>query len=1049
MTTKETRNHFLKRISEFFINNYKITIILMIGILFFGLYSIVAVRRDGFPQINVPVYIITSAYPGASASDIEEQIITPVEKEIQDIDGIQEFQGIARNNFGTIVATIDTDADFEAVKAEIKSKAEKAQLPEDAEDLEFSEAGFNDQPFMYIGMVGGDSFEELQERANLLSKKIEKVGGIKKVEIQGERDEIIVVEIDLEKAKDQGISSQDIKEALVSANVDFPAGQIEREDGVLPIETKGKIESIDEIKNIEIQVQSQNTFAAPKTIKIEDVATVEKTRKKAEQSTVAGSRSGDTFVTGDAILLGVVKQESKDLIDISRDVNNILEEKDSEIFSDQINYFVGYDTADSVNEQITDLTKNALLGSVVIILVLSLFVSLRGSIVAAVAIPLVLLITFGIFNFIGYSFNTITLFSLLITLGLLVDNAIVIVEGIQHNLENGLTKKEAAIKSVADVGPAVFAATLTTFLVFIPLSTFPGVTGQFIRYIPITIIISILSSFIVAILITPFIGRVFMNLSKRQKARIDKRGMHNPFISWFGGHLSKNIHSIPRTIAVIILSIIVLFSGLIGPFASGKLSFEMWPTQDDAEFAGINLEFPTGSKEDQRKEIMLQVINDAKDIDEIKAIIPINFSNGGGSSLTVALTKDRERNATEVVENINQIISEKEYSVPQGEVEVKAELLAEGPPQAEFEVVVRVFGDDIDKLKEASKKITEELQANENIELAENTVTENAVKKVSVNLDKQKIKDQKAQSIVVAASVRPIFSEEKVTEITESNSSKEYEVYLQYADNVKDSLDDVKAVPVPTANGVKNLEELATIEEVEDARSIAHLDGQKYIEINLDTKDGQAPIVQQYVQNDYFTKDKFKELGIPEGYVDFGGQSTEEMEEMGNLVSAFIIAMLLVYIVLVAQFKSFMQPALIALSVLFSLAFVFPGLVLTGNPLSFFAMLGIIALIGIVVNDSIVLIDAINRFRSEDGMKTKEAIVEGIKQRFKPILATSLTTIAGVLPLALANPFMSALGYALVFGLVSSTIFTLYTVPVMYAPAAALYERVKNRKKKK
>lgn len=1046
MSKKEQKkDSFLKRMASFFLTNYRITILVIILALVSGLYAIATVRRDDTPQINVPFYIVSAPYPGASAADVEEQLVTPIENEIKDLENIKEISSTSSNNFGSVVIEVAAEADFEVVKNDIKSAAEKVLLPENAEDLVFSEAGFNDQPFMYLGLIGKDaSPDEVEKDAEKYKADIEDLPGVKKVEILGSRTERVEITLDFEAMKDNNLSAEDVKQAVQGANVDFPGGQIEKEEGVLPIQVKGEFASLDDIRNIEIAQQSPAGFGAPRTVKLDDVADVDFGFEEDDDVRVAGFRNGDEFITGRSLLLGVVKQGNADLIDASEGVQKYLDEKDEGDFSENVYSFIGYNSADSVNQQISDLVSNGLLGSVIILVVLSFFVSPRGSVVAVLTIPMVLLITFAVFSFIGYSFNVITLFALLITLGLLVDNAIVVVESIQHNLEKKMKRKDAVVKAVGDVGPAVFAATLTTVLVFLPLAFLPGITGQFIRYIPIVVIVSIISSFFTAIIITPFFGRMIMKLTKAHQKRIEKRGIHHPFIEGFGNHVGKNLESVWKRIVIFALTFVLLIGSFSLP-ASGTLKSETWPAQDDADFAAISIEYPTGTKIDQKNEIAQTVVNKVESASEVTAVVPIAFAGPGGDTtgLTLVFDQNKDRKAKEIVDELNAKVNEEVHSVPQGDVEVAVELLAEGPPQSEYDMVVEIYGKDLEALKKAAQMAAEDLAELDEVEKVATTIEENSVKKVAVELDRQKLKDEGANGFVAASTVRSIFSEDTAGTFTgEDKETKD--IVIAYQDDVQNSIDDVKAVPVATASGVKNLEELASIEEVEDIESIKHLNTERFIEVNINIKDDVFPQqFQQKLQDEFFTSEKLEEIGVPDGSVNFGGSVSQDQEEFGNLGGSFIIAILLVYIVLVTQFKSFVQPFIILLTVPLAMIMVFPGLLWTGNPISFFAGLGIVALVGIVVNDAIVMIDAVNRYRDE-GLSRNEALVEGVKQRFKPILATSITTIAGVLPLALANPFLAALGYALVFGLISSTIFTLYVTPLIYSVLTR-----KNPKKKK
>ena len=653
-----------------------------------------------------------------------------------------------------------------------------------------------------------------------------------------------------------------------------------------------------------------------------------------------------------AVSIGVKKKGDVGAIELSDAVREELDKlaQEGQLAGLQINY--GGDLAENVKMQIGDLEKNATTGLIAVVIILFFLIGWRASIVAAIFIPTVIAATAVGMFFIGYTLNIITLFSLILVLGLFVDDAIVVIEAIDYQKRQGKKGLKAIASAISDIGPADITGTLTTVLVFLPMAFISGLLGDFLKIIPITVILSLILSIIIGLTITPmlsniiiadkkvrkikakFLGRVFDLILNGISRLVNKLGYYS------GRFVYHYLQWKVLTLLMVVLSVLLIVGG--GSFAS-KLTFAVFPPAKDSDQMSIFLTYPERTTIEAAEEI-------AKDAEVIllleaeEYVKEVNYfmANENETFINVVLIPMDERKTTskQIVEKLK----------PQfenfGDTRVRVEQSGVGPPIDEFQINIQVFSDDISILNLATADIE------------------------SFLTDKEILADDKVEDVLISG------------------------------------LNDISKVDKKRFASVK-----AKISDPNNSELILNLQDQ---------------IEKQY------DKEKLAGLGLEEDALGFDlGQEGENIESFQSAGIALIFALILMYGLLVFQFNSFTQPLLIFLAIPFAFPALFPGLYLTNNPLSFFVMLGIIALTGIVVNNSIFLVDYANRYR-EEGHSINKAIEEAVRVRFRPIIATSATTIAALLPITLADPFWEALGLTIIFGLAASSIMVILVLPVYY-----------------
>lgn len=1038
------------KFAKFFIKNYQISIILIILILAGGALGLLNLPKEGMPRVDVPYAGVTTIYPGATPQDVEEKITNPLEAAIKGLDNIKTTESSSQEGFSSVVVTFEAGADIgksiDSLRQNIENASDK--LPEDAENpvvTKFDATGVS----IIANVVGPYDNIKLTENAKIIKKELERIQGVKEVNILGGAERKINIKLDFDKLNKFQISYQEVLGAIQGNNINLPGGTFSEKDKEFPIQIDARIKQTKDLEEIIIGTKGQNI------IKLSDIAAIEDTYESSERIPRTGYIKDGELISNESISISIGTVKNSNLIQISDDIQAKLAQLEEEELDEDISTILVYDEADEARQQIGDLVRSAWQGLIVIFIVLFIFISLRSSLVIALSIPLSLLFVFLVFTFTDLTLNTVTLFSMILTLGILVDTTIVIVEGIQHNLQQGLNKKDAAVKSVSDVGGPIITATVTTILVFIPIAMMGGVTGEFIKFIPYTVITVLSGALLIALTIIPFLGKTFLKLSRRQENKIEQEGTAEwKIIKRYINRLRNIINSRFKKIIVLIAVIVLLFASLSLP-ATEKVKIDLWPQESDMDFFQIAVEYPKNTSDEVKDEIIKQVGDDIEELyrenNEISEILVsyAPFSLYGGpfalglnqDTMIVKLTDMRKRklSSSDVIEKLSGKFAQIEGA------EIEASNFSMGPPASEFPIEVQITNKDLELAKEAALDLTSYLRSLEDVEKVKDGVDDEKAPQIQILLDQNKLNKLGIPAIQAAQVVRNIYQPEKVSELYDSKSNTNTDIYLDTQDTINkvDKLKDILVASSP--QGPIKLGDIAEVNKVEELKKIDHYEGERYIEVKASLKENiDATIINNKI-NEYLNDDKLSELGLEKDAITFRGEFEEEEDAFNDFTEAFVMAMILIFMVLVFQFKSFIQPFIIMLAIPLSMIGVFFGLYITGNPVSFLGMLGIIALAGIVVNDSIVLIDRFNKLRQE-GKSLKEAVVEGTRLRTRPVLSTSITTIGGILPLTIAISFWKPLGVAMISGLIASTILTLLVTPIIYYSFTSLTNKIFKRK---
>ncbi len=1036
----------LARWTQFFLDRYRVTILLIIAIVIAGVLGVQNVPKQDFPDIPANFVLTKAIYPGASASDIEQEIIIPAENKLSEIEGIKKVRSTIGNNFGSIFIELDDFREVEKKATEINDAVKELSIPSDAE-INAELLNVTGPTVAYAMVSDEKSVNELLELTppvvTYLEGSSDEIKEVQVVPADELRVEVVLKADELQKNQ---LTKEIVVESLKGATTLLPGGFVKTDSGTeKPITLNSATTSLDDVKNLRIG-----------SVKLGDIAEINRAPKDKDTYAIAGyvNENGDPE-SHEAVYLMAVKKGDGDVTRISDSLATAVSEaKDKGVIPNDVRLEKVFDTSPYVRNMISDLAENGGFGLILILIVLLFFINLRAGVVVALIIPLAFLTTWAVLPLLGFSLNILTLFAMILALGILVDNAIVIVEGIMANLEIGMKRRDATLKAVKDFGPAITAATVTTVIVLIPYAFIGGIVGEFFKYIPFTLVIMLFASYFLAITITPLFGKWILRettlVEKREKKlKTWQKALVIPLVVYYAqlsidcvvaaySNMMKAILTKARWMIVVVILTVAGIALSFGYFLP-QLQFVQFP-ENDGEQLAVSANFPAGTSQEDKNELYRKI---ADKILEIPHFENFFFYQ---SQFMVVVTEPTERDYGITVADIVADLDERlvdirnEYS----DTIINTTEQSYGPPGAEYNIEVELKSADSEALANATGDLEKFVNDKGGIDKIANGPRDLLVPVVEISFDKDKLSDVGISPMMTSMIVNSVFGSTDAGKVIIRDDGVLDEISVFYEDEAKQSVDDVKDILIPSESGLPvELGSIAEVKEVDRLDSITRLDGKKAasLKVKLDDPD-RAGEIEQSIKA-YFTEDKLNEFGLVENDVVYGGEFASITESSSNLQIVFVIAIILVYLVLVYQFNSFGQPFLILLTVPLALIGVFPGLSIMGLTLDMVSGLGIIALVGIVVNDAIVFLDHLNRLRRENpDMPLSQALVVTGQSRFKPIFTTSITTIGVILPLTIIDPFWTGLGTAVVSGLIVSTVGTLIILPV----ASQIFARRKAKK---
>ena len=1034
------------------VNNPVLANMLMIVIIAFGLYAWINLPRELTPEIALQSATVTTLYPGASPEEVEKLISAPIEDAIEE--NVNKINLLLSNSSeGRSIISVDfeemSDRDFDKELENLRTAVEQAnELPEEilddpkVEELDVS-SGF---PMLTIAVGGNISETQMRDIAENLKDEILDIKNIASVQIAGLREREIWIEVNPDRLKAYQIPIASVIAALGASNLNLPAGTMELGNTEFMVRTMGEFENPDRIGETIIAVQPTGT-----PLRLKDVATVSDTYEDARTlSRINGEPS---------ISLSAQKKTEGNTITLVTQLRELVEKRRVDL-PEGAELTPVNDYSVILKERLGILETNAFFGLMLVVLMLLLFIGWRNAVFAALGIPVAFMATFWFMSIAGYSLSGVSLFGLILVVGIVVDDAIVVIENIYRHIERGESPKVAAIRGAEEVGWPVVAASLTTICAFGPLMFMSGVSGQFMRVVPImAILVLIASLFEVFVILPAHVAewgrpRTRTGRSRLDNLRIRSQGAFTAsvrvigFLVWF-----STVFDLIRSRYIRILKVTiryryafvgsVLFIGLIACVSAFLvLDKELFPGEDFPQFY-VKAEMPPSYGIRETTGVIAQIEEAAKTLpsSEIAAIasnIGIHTPTSGllegvtyGSNfgeVIIELTPKQER-----TRGVDEIIAElRTKTATISGIEQLNFITQEGGPPSGADVEVKVKGSRFAKLTELSNLLKGSLAAMDGVYDVRDDFRIGK-SELRIYLKPEKAYQYGLTTFQIAQTVRTAIEGAKATTYREADEA--IDVIVKYKEDTLKNIAELNNLLIATPTGaIVPLKDVANITEDKGYSDIRRFDGERAITVyaSVDSEKTTAFKVNQALIGAFANVESL----YPGYKLDFRGLFDEIIESFSELWKLFIVGLLLIYVVLGAQFKSFIQPIIIMFAVPFGMIGAMFGLLLANATLSIVAMFGIVALSGIVVNDSIVLIDFINKYR-ENGYNKWYAILKGGGVRLRPIILTSLTTVFGLIPMAIGlggkSPIWMPMAYTIIFGLSFATTMTLFVMPALYA----------------
>ncbi len=1106
------------KLTSWAIKNKNTVYLAIVLLLFFGIFSYSSLSKELFPEINFPTVFVSVVYPGNSPSDIENMVTNPLEKELKTLKDVNQIKSISVQDAAMIFveykANIDIDDVFQDVKDVVdRSRSELPDdLPTDPQVIEFTFASF---PVVTINLSGDYNIDELKEYADYLIDELETISEVSSVDLQGISEKEVQVNLDVHKLQELNISFREISNAIKFENITMSAGDIEMDNVNRNIRIIGEFTDVEQIANIIIKSTDN------KIVHLKDIAEV--------KETYTDATSKSRLWNQPVVSLQIVKENGENVIEcVQKSFDKIAEAQQAGKIPQDLRITVTNDQAHNVKMLLHNLENNLIMGVILVVLILLFFLGLRNAVLVGFSIPMSMFMSFAVLNLLGETVNMITLFSMILALGMLVDNAIVVVENIYRYAANGEKLKDATLKATSEVAVPIIASTLTTLAAFFPLVFWNDMMGEFMKLMPVTLIIVLSSSLFNALVFTPVLSNVLIKTSDQIRKPQKKKSL-----IWIGVLLALSIplyvlqKYTPANILVIVAVLILLYSfvlfdlsiwtqqkflvwleniylrfikyslkgkkpmifmigmflllffTMIFYFGIKKPKVILFPN-NEPQYLSLTATLPSGTTLEYTDSIMSIIETDFdQQMEPYKDIIKSKLVNIGKGVKTDGFSMGNKLNQGQIV--VRFVGFDDRHGINTSEIQMQLsehfknrypgikfiiEKNKMGPPTGKA-VNIELSGDDMGQLIAYSDSIISMVDKAKipGIEQMEVDI-ETDKPELLITVDKEKAGRFGLTTLQIASTIRNAIFGNEVSKLKAGD--EEYPIMVRFSKEYRNNISALLNQKITLHKGREVVEipisAVTKLEMSNSYSSIRHIDKVKTLTLSSNVLEG-------YNANDInkIVQATLSSLKLPEGYaISFTGEQKNMASSMKFLKSAMFIAIALIIIILVTQFNSIAKPLIIGASVLFSTIGVFGGLATFDmNFVIMMTGIGIISLAGIVVNNAIVLIDYIDFLKTdrkkELGIEPegnlpideiKNCIVEAGKTRLRPVLLTAITTILGLISLAIGlnfnfggflskfQPniylggdtvtFWGPMAWTIIFGLAFATFMTLIIVPVMY-----------------
>lgn len=1031
-------------------------VMLILGMVIIGARSYNEMKLARFPNVDFPVVSVSVVWPGASPEDIEDKVVTKIEEAVSGIAGIDELTGRAGESYGAVIIQFQDGIDGDAAAVDVQRQvATITDFPDDAEDPQILKFDINSVPIIELVLSGPQSQDVLFDIAdNTIKDQLQGVAGVSAVDISGGREREIQVNIDPERLRAYGLTIGEVQRSLAANNITIPAGTLEQGRNKLSVRSVGEFDTLDDIRNVIIAGSLTTDGSSEGLVYLRDIAMVRD-----------GYKDRETFLRyngREAVNLSIVKSSDANTVELADDVLAQIPQINEKLPAGaKLDVIV--DDSEFVRESVEAVQEDLIMAVIITGIIILLFLhTIRNTFIVLMCLPTAIISNFTIMWLFGFTLDGITLLALTLVIGILVDDSIVMVENIErHAVELKEPPKVAAYRGATEIGLAVFSMTLVIVVIYVPVAFISGIIGQFFFSYGITIASSTLFSMFVAFTLTPLLASKL--LEDHSKPQPEPKGLRKFFgkllhytVGWFwngfirlweyGFTLATKFYAATlrfflRNFATQMLVIIictVALGGGIWLVGSGLVGAEFLPAEDEGKII-ISLSMPPGTNLDETDRVARQLeqlaLQETRPDELVGILTKVGTSEGGAGTsanasnsgqITLVLTdkQQRARGDEEIVNHLRPLTQK----IPEATISLQA---GEGGGPQGAAIVVRLSGPEKDELIRLANQVEAIVRS---VPGTTDIANDDALRSVETQfvVDRERAKDLGLLPQDIASALRTALSGSQVGEFDPPGGTKvDMTVRVQKED--RDNIDQLMQIPVGYNQGQPVLLSQVVVEE----RDLAPAGITRYNrQLVLDVESGVTGRAVGDVTDDVEAAIG-EQMTFPVGYdFQFTGSAEFQREAFSDMLEALGLAIILIYILLVALYQSFLQPLAIMFSLPVTLVGAFGGLYLTDNTLNLISLLGIILLAGVVTKNAILLVDFTNTLRDEEGLNTKDALVEAGRLRLRAIFMTTFSLIFALMPLLLGqgagSETRAPLAAVVIGGLTSSTFLTLILVPVVY-----------------
>lgn len=999
------------------IKNYQFTLIMVLMIMVVAVSSIMTMPRAEDPDMKGVTFPVLVVHPGTSPKDMEQLVVKPLEARFYALDNIKKIETTINNSVAFFFVEFEYGQDYDNKYQELvrELNAGRSELPDNIYSMEVLKIDPTNVSVVQMALISESASESTMKKfADELKQDLEKIKALKEVEISGLPDQQIKIDLNQAKLAELGITMNRIIQSVQSENQNIPAGSVNAGSQSFSVKSSGNYQSIDDIKNTII------ASSEGKNILLKDVATV---------YPAFGTNTHITRLNGfKSILINAAQKEGMNISDTQKEYLKVIDEFKAGL-PENIDLVLNFDQAQNVNKRLGGLGIDFGI-AILLVLITLLPLGTRASLVVMIAIPLSLGIGVIAMNYIGYSLNQLSIVGFVVALGLVVDDSIVVVENIERWMREGYSKFEAAIKGTEQIALAVLGCTVTLVIAFLPLVFMPEMAGEFIRSMPIAVISSVIGSMFIALLVVPFLSSKLLKPHEHEGGNAILRGMQRIIHKSYGVFLDKALKHPGRTVLIAL----AIFLGSLALIPA--VGFSLFPPSEKPQFM-IHINAALQSNIETTDSVTKAIEKELKQLPDVKYYT----SNVGKGNPRVYYNMQQARedvSYADIFVQLHDDVKSKEKIAliedlrkkwtPYLGAKVEVRDFEQGVPIIS-PVEVKILGDNLNSLQSLSYRIEDILKRTEGTEYVNNPIKNNKTD-IKVNINREKAMALGVPTSSIDQTIRVALSGYSVGTYSDPNSDdNDYDILVSVPKDGDATLATLEGVFVDNVAGTSiPLTQLANLEFEESPSNIYHQDKIRTVSVNSFVKKGYGndEVINSVIE-------QMEEFPFPDGYYyEMGGEVESREMAFGGFGTIIMITVFMFIAVLILEFKTF-KSTLIVLSVIpLGIVGAVLALLITGNTLSFVATIGIVALAGIEVKNTILLVDFTNQLRRE-GMGLNEAIEKAGEIRFLPIILTTLTAIGGLMPIAWSsNPLISPLAIVMIGGLISSTLLSRIVTPVVY-----------------